>query len=181
MNKRLLQWLVIWFSMLALPASAGGLSPWSFGMSKQQVSAFAEQGPYKSFKNGDLETYNGVFDGQKENVQFFFGPDGLRRIGVYLYEGSDQQAAARAWRRAHASMTSLFGPIQLSGVAPRPDADTPFDDLVLAVVLSTEANGKTQMVPATQPADARVFSSFMRIARPDGPRYVLIVYYDKRA
>lgn len=179
MNQRLLQLLLISLFLLALPASAGGLSPWSFGMSKQQVSAFAAQGPYKSFANGDLETYNGVFDGHKENVQFFFGPEGLRRIGVYMYEGSDQQAAARAWRRAHAAMTSLFGPIQLRGIALRPDADTSIDELVLAVVLSTEASGKTQMAPATQPADAHIFSSFMRLQGKTG--YAVIVYFDKPA
>ena len=35
--------------------NTSGLPPWHFQMTPQEVMAFTEDGPYKSFNNGDLE------------------------------------------------------------------------------------------------------------------------------
>lgn len=59
-------------------------------MSHAQVAAVEGFGPHRSFRNGDLETYNTIFDGRFENFQFFFRDDKLRRIGVYTFEGTDK-------------------------------------------------------------------------------------------
>ncbi|PYM01614.1 MAG: hypothetical protein DMF19_05900 [Verrucomicrobia bacterium] len=63
------------FSILTLlsplAASAAGLPPWKFGMTKAEVTSFKEFGPYKEFSNGDLETFNGRFHGRKENIHSF--------------------------------------------------------------------------------------------------------------
>src|SRR5213076_3137056 len=79
--------------LLPLAASAAGLPPWKFGMTKAEVASFKEFGPYKEFSNGDLETFNGRFHGRKQNIQFFFQSGRLRRIGVYLGEGTDRKKA----------------------------------------------------------------------------------------
>jgi len=79
-------------------------------MSQEEVLAVAECGPYKSFSNGDLETFSGVFDGKEENFQFFFSEKRLRRIGVYLYEGQDPKVGAKVWLALHGTMTRFFGP-----------------------------------------------------------------------
>ena len=59
-------------------AETDGLAPWHFHMTPQEVMAFADYGPYRSFSNGDLETFTGLFDGKKENVQFFFKVESWR-------------------------------------------------------------------------------------------------------
>ncbi len=80
---------LVLLALLPLEASAAGLPPWRFGMSKAEAVSFKQFGPYRQFSNGDLETFNGNFEGHKENVQFFFQNDRLIRIGVYLWEGKD--------------------------------------------------------------------------------------------
>jgi hypothetical protein len=72
-------------------------------MSPQEVTSQVDAGPYKSFTNGDLETYNGLFDGHKENVQFFFKEGRLVRIGVYLYEGARTSELPRRSGRRRAA------------------------------------------------------------------------------
>ena len=87
--------------LLPLAASAAGLPPWKFGMTKAEVASFKEFGPYKEFSNGDLETFNGRFHSRKENIQFFFDGGRLRRIGVYLGEGTDSKKAVATFQRAY--------------------------------------------------------------------------------
>ena len=62
---------LIWLTSLCAAAGAG-LPPWQFGMTKAEVASFREFGPYKTFSNGDIETFNGRFRERKQNVQFFF-------------------------------------------------------------------------------------------------------------
>jgi hypothetical protein len=161
-------------------ALAGGLSPWSFGMSKAEVASFTGQGPYKSFSNGDLETYNGEFDGHKENVQFFFEGDSLRRIGVYLYEGEDARQAAEAWRRAYVSLTKQYGTVDIPALR-KTTTSGPLAPEVLAIAAgaNTDAVGKTQMAPLKQPGDMFVFSSFARDVIEGKVIYTVIVYLDR--
>src|SRR6266571_4045340 len=84
--------LLIGFALLVPKlAPSAGLPPWQFGMSREQVVSFKQFGPYKSFPNGDLETYNRQFHGKNENIQFFFVKNKLHHIGIYLGEGMDRQ------------------------------------------------------------------------------------------
>jgi hypothetical protein len=57
--------LVALFLLIPKLGFTAGLPPWQFGMTKEQVASFEQFGPYKSFKNGDLETYNGIYRGRK--------------------------------------------------------------------------------------------------------------------
>src|SRR6266568_9224430 len=92
--------LILFALLLPTRASAAGLPPWKFGMTKAEVASFKEFGPYKEFSNGDLETFNGRFHGRKENIQFFFQDGRLHRIGIYLGEGTDPKKAVSAFQRA---------------------------------------------------------------------------------
>ena len=144
-------------------ASASGLAPWSFGMTKEEVVGFTDLGPYKTFSNGDIETYNGVFDGGKENVQFFFVQGSLRRIGIYLYEGNDVNAARAAWIKAYTSLKAKYGDIEVPDVHADPKSD-PINPEVLSIAAALNANllGKTVMAPKVQPTDMRVGSTIWR-------------------
>jgi hypothetical protein len=68
---------------------------------KSRSGELKEFGPYKNFSNGDLETFNGRFHGHKENIQFFFDDGRLRRIGVYLGEGTVSKKAIATFQRAY--------------------------------------------------------------------------------
>lgn len=155
--------------------------PWKFGMSQEEVAGITECGPYKSFSNGDLETYKGVFDGKEQNFQFFFADKQLQRIGIYLYEGQDPKAGAKEWLALHGNMTKLFGPIETpDNVSPATSemAATSFEAKALEMV---EGPGKTQMAPFSQPKGASVFSSYMRREVDGEKHYYVVLYFERRS
>ena len=154
--------------------------PWNFDMSPDQVAAVKAYAPYRNFKNGDIETLTGPYDGHTENIQFFFTDNRLRRIGVYMYEGHDIREAGQKWLEAHDSLLRRYGSIETpSNHAPSLADETSrqsFADAARAIVAD---KGKTQMAPIKQPADARVFASFQR-NEIDGERlYLVTVYFDR--
>jgi hypothetical protein len=177
-----LSWIAVLTSMLSLPvaASAAGLAPWDLGMTKSQVSGFTAYGPYQAFANGDLETFGGIFDDKKENVQFFFDAKGLRRIGVYLYEGPDAEAARSAWRRAYESLTKKFGKVEIADLKIAPGAGpASAEALSVAAAANTASTGKTQMAPVEQPKDVVVFSSFWSKDVKGSRGYYVTVFFDR--
>ena len=163
-----------------LPTQTGkSRFPWTFGMSKAQVSTLKAYGPYRSFKNGDLETYNAVFDGHFRNFQFFFHEDHLRRIGISTYEGNDLTAATQAWGDLYESMKSNFGgmktPANKAPAKGAADSMKAFETVARAVV---EHGGKAQMAPLQQPADARAFASFIGHETQGTMFYYVTLYFD---
>ncbi|RUL75932.1 hypothetical protein [Dyella choica] len=161
----------------AAQTNAGGLAPWRFEMTPQEVVAFQDYGPYKSFSNGDLETYAGVFNGHKENVQFFFKEGKLARIGIYLYEGQDIKAAAATWGRAYASLKSMYGRIELPDIHVSGSSSELAPDAVAAAGgANVDVAGRSQMAPIKQPSDKFVFASFRRQNVQGRLFYYVIVY-----
>ena len=116
MTTTLIRALSILTLLSPLAASAAGLAPWKFGMTKAEVASYKEFGPYKNFSNGDLETFNGRFHGRKENIQFFFDGGRLRRIGVYLGEGTDSKKAIATFQRAYELLQQDYGKIEVPGM-----------------------------------------------------------------
>lgn len=153
--------------------------PWAFGMSHDEVRAVAECGPYRAFKNGDLETYEASFDGRKENFQFFFGPDRkLRRIGIYVYEGADVDAAAARWGALAESMTRIFGVLQ-SPDNPLPGTDrATLEAFSKRAAAQARAGGKPQMAPFVQPGNAGVFASLPHQEIEGTTYYNVILFLD---
>lgn len=132
-------------------------------MSKAEVGSLSEFGPYRTFSNGDLETFNGIYDGKKENVQFFFDANGLRRIGVYLYEGHDLNVARGVWRKAYDSLAKKFGKAETPDIKVASNNEPAnSESLSIAASVNVDIAGKTQMAPVGQPKDMFVFSSFWR-------------------
>jgi hypothetical protein len=165
--------------MAAQSSKAGGLPPWHFQMTPREVESFTDYGPYKAFSNGDLETYAGIFNGRKENVQFFFKDGKLVRIGIYLYEGQDIKAAAGTWGRTYKTLKEKFGAIELPGIVVQPNGSEPVPETVaIAAGASVDAMGKSQMAPFKQPSDVFVFASFWRNKLGGQVSYYVVVYYD---
>jgi hypothetical protein len=178
MRSALIKSLPLLALLLASPAGAGGLAPWKFGMSKTQVSSFGEYGPYRSFSNGDLETYNGLYQGHKENVQFFFEHEVLRRIGVYLYEGSEADAAAEAWKRVYVSLQAQYGELDTPGLPAPANGRLDPQQLAEAAIANTRRTGRTLIAPRQQPRDMSVSSSLMRGNVQGTPWYYVVVNFD---
>lgn len=174
--------LLLLASLFASPAYAAcDVTAWTFGMSPEQVAGVTECGPYKTFKNGDLETYQGEFLGSQENFQFYFADQQLRRISVHLYEGQDATAAGAAWLRLHGSLSKLFGEVETPG------NESPAEGAAAAAAFEAKAieimreRGKTQMAPITQPSDAAVFASYAHHEVLGKDYYVVVLYFDRKA
>ena len=175
------QLFAITFALLLPNVSfAAGLSPWQFGMTKEQVASFKQSGPYKSFSNGDLETYNGIFRGRKENVQFYFDNNRLVRIGVYLYEGEDREKAAGTFARVYKFLEKDYGSVVVSEIHVAKGSDPVNAEIYgIAAVGNSVATGRTEMAPVKQPSDKRVFARMMHpLAKPGD--FTVAVFVDPR-
>lgn len=178
--KFILSIAVLIFSIAAPEISfSAGLYPWEFGMSKSDVSSFSEFGPYRSFANGDIETFNGTYEGKKENIQFFFDSKGLlRKIGVYLYEGKDIDAAREVWKRAYSTLLKNYGKVEIPNIKIETnDTSADLESLSIAAAANVDLVGKTQMAPVDQPKDVFVFSSFARQDVQDVRFFYVILYF----
>jgi hypothetical protein len=127
-----------------------------------------------------LETYKGIYDGHEENFQFFFADKKLRRIGVYLYEGYDLQAAGRRWLGLLDSLGHHYGHVE----TPDNPVASPTDEVgrqgfVVAAISAVEEKTKTQMAPVKQPPGSIVFSSFWRADVEGRRKYYVVVYFDR--
>lgn len=153
--------------------------PWTLGMSKAQVSAVTGYGPYRSFKNGDLETYNAVFDSHFRNFQFFFRDNKLWRIGVYTFEGTDLSAATQAWGDMYESMRRTFGaietPVNKAPVEGDADSMKAFQASARTLV---EQSGRAQLAPLQQPAAVYSFASFSQSELQDTTIYYITLFFD---
>ena len=181
MNKLITNIIILTIALISNLAYSEDTFPWRFGMSQQEVESFSELGPYNRFSNGDIETYNAVYEGKKENFQFFFENGKLKRIGVYFYEGSDLNSAAKAWLNLHTSINKKFGEIETPKnslpINPTKKQREGFKSTAVSIV---NAEGKTQMAPKVQPNDAFVFSSLMRREVQGKISYYVILYFDRR-
>ncbi|HEY2711732.1 MAG TPA: hypothetical protein VGI60_04395 [Chthoniobacterales bacterium] len=181
MNRRIIISLII----AVFPpvfASAAGLPPWQFGMSKSQVASFRESGPYKSFSNGDLETYNGRFEGKKENIQFFFRGDRLRRIGIYLFEGKDLKKGVPLFQLAYDYLQRNYGKVIVPELSVAPGSE-PLNSFVIALGAAANAavTGRTEMHPAKQPKEMRISAEFMASNSREGSSYAVAIFLNPKA
>jgi hypothetical protein len=177
--KRLAIVSLIIAPFLPLSAIAAGLAPWQLGMSKSDVASFKEFAPYKQFSNGDLETDNGRFHGQKANVQFFFQAERLRRIGVYLYEGTDPKGGIPAWRSAYEALRKDYGELSVPDIHVGAGSDpVNADVLAIAAAANTDVTGETRMLPTAQPAGMHVSARFWSGNVQGRKWYYVTVFYD---
>jgi hypothetical protein len=159
--------------LLASVAQAGGLAPWQFGMSHAEIEGQMSYGPYRSFSNGDLETYNGDFAGRKRNVQFYIENDALIRIAVRMYEGTDITAATAAWRETNTALRQQFGAIDMpyASAQATPDFAEQAADIVVA-------GGKAQMAPSKQHKSEFVFATYSTFEHDSSQYYMVTVNFD---
>jgi len=146
----------------------------------RQVASFKEFSPYKTFSNGDLETFNGRYHSRKENIQLFFEGGRLRRIGVYFGETTDPKKAVAMFERAYRALEQDYGKIEVpemkvaGGGTPSPTA------IAVGAMANADVTGKTQMAPVKQPKDMSVFSSAYRLRERGQKVFTVAIFFDKR-
>jgi hypothetical protein len=163
------------------PANSAGLLPWQFGMTKEQVKSFNQVGPYKSFPNGDLETYNGQFHGKNENIQFFFVKNKLVKIGIYLGEQLDQHKALPIFKRAVAILEKDYGKLESPEITV-PSTGGQFDADVFGAIAITNATmqGKTHVGPVKQPKDMRVWVTIMNVPNIGSNSLAIVIFFEPK-
>lgn len=160
-------------------ALAAGLSPWHFGMTKEQVASFKQFGPYRTFKNGDLETFKGVYRGQRHNVQFYFETNRLIRIAVSLGEGTDRDKAIATFRQAYDILQKDYGSVKIPELhVARGSEPVPVDAMAIAAAANAFVTGHTHIVPVKQPRDMRVSGQIMSWITSGERLYGVVIDFD---
>jgi len=155
------------FGVLLFAASACAFSepeayaigPWTLGMSRDDVVAFEQFGPYTPVRvTGGIETAHGEFEGRPANISFGFDDAGLSYIQVWKYEGKDYAAA----KAAALDVFALFGD-RFDGAAMR-DIDRKdgkkLDAGSVAAVLET-VFGTAQKLGKKFAAENKVWATFI--------------------
>src|SRR6266480_7750583 len=181
MKVPLLRILLAAIIVLPITATAAGLPPWQFGMTKQQVASFQKLGPYRTFSNGDLETFKGLYRGQQHNVQFYFVNDRLIRIAVSFGEGTDRDKAIAAFRRSYDILQKDYGPVKIPEVhVSRTSAPVPTDAMAIGAAANAYVTGHTHIVPVNQPKDMRVSGQIMSYVASGERLYAVVIDFDPR-
>jgi hypothetical protein len=173
--------LLIITALLRISAFAAGLPPWEFGMTKVQVASFKQFGPYRSFSNGDLETFNGLYHGRKHNIQFFFDRAGrLQRIGVYLGEGTDGRKAAATFQHAYELLQQDYGKVVVPEMKVARGSETvPAEVIAIGAAANADVTGKSHATPVKQPKDMRVSASIMRGYVKGAKWFYVAIFFDR--
>lgn len=158
------------------------LGPWNLGMTRAQIIAQSEYGPYVPVKaTGGLETFDATLDGKKENVSFVFDGDKVKFIQVFKYEGTDFSGAREAALNVFRLFDSQFGGTTVNGVSVdghgRLDMSsfTAFIDRTLGKSIELGEKEKKEhsiamlitfdMKPVTQPKNCRLHSQLIYDSR----------------
>lgn len=144
--------------------------PWKLGMSRQEVQAVKEYGPYRPVSvTGGIETPTGIFDGEKRNVAFVFDANGaVNKIQIWAYEGQSEADALANWYRVYRYYAKIYVEVESPELGFPPAVDEPeFLSRTRSALASTPPGQpvRLQMAPRPMPTDAKVFASFMRRGR----------------
>jgi hypothetical protein len=165
----------------AVPASSSppGYGPWRLGMSKEEVSALSEVGPYSAVGvTGGLETRNGVFSDRKTTISFVFGERGLRIIQIWAYEGRDLDQAVNAFYCVYQHLEASRGAVEIPGLSMPEHADSQvFTGIVRPALLAGPPNRavKVQIIPVAKLPGINIFASLMK--QPQIGYYYVFLYY----
>jgi ketosteroid isomerase-like protein len=100
-------------------ADRGGVGPFTFGMTRDEISRVRECQPYTPVAvTGGLECPHFQFDGREMNISFIFGGEHLRRIQLWYYEGESATEASAALAQLLEFMRRTAGSLS---VTARPD------------------------------------------------------------
>jgi hypothetical protein len=172
----------------ALAEEDVGMGPWRLGMTKEQVVAFAELGPYQDL-GATVETGEAKFAGRKVTAKFTFGEDAVRAIEVRTYEGKDWRKAQEAALEVFDHFAAAYGGANVKDVADKIDRKE-LEKILLQTLGSAEEMNKRyardgsgmtlafDMVPLRQPAESRLHCKWVYVGKSD--TYFVYLYQDRR-
>ncbi len=164
-----------------------GLGPWRLGMSKEQIVAFAEQGPYADAANGGVETSATKFKGRKTSTSLAFTDAKLSSVVVRLYAGDSWGPARDAVLDVFDQFAKSYGGAnvkEISDKVQRAELETILDrTLGTAESMNGQyaKKGKSMtarydMVPLKQPAESRLHCQWSYIGKTN--TYAVYLYQD---
>ena len=163
-------------ALLLLPtcAFATGYLDWSFGMSREQVQAQKGHGPYYPFKNGDLGSQAGPFQGERVPISFYFNGDRLVRVMLIAYSGSDIESVEEAVRLGVLQLSSDFGGVELPGSPLAPATSGAVVAAFNAQLLGLAPGRRFQFGAHPMPANRKAWVSVTALEQG---RYMVAVNY----
>ena len=152
-------------------ASLGaGVGPWSFGMTRDEVRAQVEFGPYYSFKNNDIGTQSGLLDGKQTPTSFYFASDKLKRVMFITYQGTDFPGVKAGWEVCLAHLQKNFHEIEVPNLRAGPTSAEEARAFLEKSGLREDPKVRVQMGPLRMPEDKRVWCSAYRV----GPEAIMV-------
>jgi hypothetical protein len=150
-------------------------------MTKEQVANFKQFGPYKSFQDEYLETYNGIYYGNKQNVQFLFVNNRLVKIRVYLGEQLDPHKAVPVFKRACAILENDYGKLESPEVTV-PSTGGKYDADVFAAIAITNATmqGSTHVRGIRQPKDMQSLGDNYAYAQSRQKQFSGMIFFEPK-
>ncbi len=166
-----------------------GLGPWRIGMSKEQVVAFTDLGPYENVAaTGGVATEKARFSGHKVKASFVFGDAGLDSIQVISYEGKEWSRAKDVAMEVFDHFAAKYGGANVKDISD--NISHKELDTILERTLSTaeemnkryskNGSGMTMtfdMVPLRQPAESRLHCQWVYVGKTN--TYYVYLYQDR--
>lgn len=152
-------------------ADRGGVGGFRFGMTRIEVSQVADCHPYTNVSvTGGLECPHYQFEGREMNISFLFAGDRLRRIQLWIYEGTSEPDTREAVARVLAYLERKAGGITIVALPDR----TPTPEAVMTLLNSTplQPGSIAQVVISTQPSASERW--FSRIGRHQNGYMVML-------
>lgn len=118
---RFIAHIILALGLVAHGASfAEGFEAWKFGMTRAEVRAQGDSDSYYSFRNGDIGSRQGPFEGLFVPISFYFSNDRLTRVMLIPYVGTDVGQAREAWRKAFLHLQRVAGGVEVPslGIGP---------------------------------------------------------------
>jgi hypothetical protein len=168
--------------ILLIPAGgfSAGLPPWKFGMTKEEVVRFKQFGPYKSFPGGDFETYNGVYVGQKRNVQFYFQNNRLVKIMVEFGESTNRDQTIATFKTVYRVLEKQYGKVVIPEEHLAAGTKPNLDVSAIAATIHASTLGYTHINPVNQPRDMHVWGTVASKMIGDKRWYYVWVMFEPR-
>jgi len=171
---RLLKLLFLALLIAPSNALASGFLGWSFGMDRTQVQAHEEFGPYYPFKNGDLGSQAGAFQGRSVPISFYFNDDRLVRVMLIAYTGNDLDAVRENLGQAVIHLTEEFGGVDLPETGEAAATPEAVAAAFSAQAPSLAVGQRFQVGAFPMPTDRKVWASVTAV---QGGVYMVSVNY----
>lgn len=154
-------------------ANQGGVGPFRFGMTREDVSRVTACEPYTNVAStGGLECPSYTFDDRPMNVSFIFNGNGLRRVQLWYYEGESRPEAREAVGRVLEYLQKTTGG---SFVCSQPGVPVTADGIMSALDRTAVSANRMTSVEIRAEGETLGERWFSRVARHQYGYLVLLL------